>query len=209
MKINSAGLELVKSFEGLYLQGYLCPAGVPTIGYGHTGTVDGKPITTAMKITREKADILLAEDMAKFERVVMQYDPIYHWNENEFSALVSFAFNVGNIHQLTNNGTRTRAQIEIAILKYNKAAGTILPGLSRRRQAELELFRKPVPAAKPATKEENGVVLQQIKIQIDGSAREVLAANVNGNNYVKLRDIAPLLGYDVSANGATPVLKKK
>lgn len=206
MKINSAGLELVKSFEGLYLQGYLCPAGVPTIGYGHTGTVDGKPITTSMKISREKADSLLAADMAKFERVVMQYDPIYHWNENEFSALVSFAFNVGNIHQLTNNGTRSRAQIELSILKYNKAAGVVLPGLTRRRKAELELFKTPV---KPAQKEEGGMVLQKIKIQIDGSMKEVYAANVNGNNYIKLRDIAPLLGYDVSANGATPVLKKK
>ncbi len=73
----------------------------------------------------------------------MLFDSKYHWNQNEFDALVSFAFNVGSINQLTANKTRTKAQIAQAMLSYNKANGKVLAGLTKRRQAERELFLTP------------------------------------------------------------------
>ena len=137
-KINKSGLNLIKKYEGCRLTSYICPAGVLTIGYGHTGK-DVKPNQT---ITKRKAISLLKKDLARFERHVQSYNYIYEWTDNEFSALVSFAFNIGNIDQLTAYGTRTRSQIRTAMLKYVKANGKTLPGLVKRRKAELRLFNR-------------------------------------------------------------------
>lgn len=135
MKINEAGLSLIKSFEGCRLEAYKCPAGVWTIGYGHTAGVK-----QGMKITLEEADKMLREDVEKFEKKVDKYNNTYNFNENQFSALVSFAFNVGSIDKLTANGTRSITVIREKMLLYNKANGRTLSGLVRRRQAEYKLF---------------------------------------------------------------------
>ena len=137
-KINKSGLNLIKKYEGCRLTSYVCPAGVLTIGYGHTGK-DVKPNQT---ITKKKAISLLKKDLARFERHVQSYNYIYEWTDNEFSALVSFAFNIGNIDKLTAYGTRTRSQIRSAMLKYVKANGKTLAGLVKRRKAELKLFNR-------------------------------------------------------------------
>ena len=137
-KINKIGLNLIKKYEGCKLTSYICPAGVLTIGYGHTGK-DVKPNQT---ITKKKAINLLKKDLARFERHVQSYNYIYEWTDNEFSALVSFAFNIGNIDQLTAYGTRTRSQIRSAMIKYVKANGKTLQGLVKRRKAELKLFNR-------------------------------------------------------------------
>ena len=137
-KINKSGLNLIKKYEGCKLTSYICPAGVLTIGYGHTGK-DVKPNQT---ISKKKAINLLKKDLARFERHVQTYNYIYEWTDNEFSALVSFAFNIGNIDQLTAYGTRTRSQIRSAMLKYVKANGKTLQGLVKRRKAELKLFNR-------------------------------------------------------------------
>ena len=137
-KINKNGLNLIKKYEGCRLTSYVCPAGVLTIGYGHTGK-DVKPNQT---ITKKKAISLLKKDLARFERHVQSYNYIYEWTDNEFSALVSFAYNIGNIDQLTAYGTRTRSQIRSAMLKYVKANGKTLAGLVKRRKAELKLFNR-------------------------------------------------------------------
>ena len=137
-KINKSGLNLIKKYEGCRLTSYICPAGVLTIGYGHTGK-DIKPNQT---ITKKKAISLLKKDLARFERHVQSYNYIYEWTDNEFSALVSFAFNIGNIDQLTAYGTRTRSQIRSAMVKYVKANGKTLAGLVKRRKAELRLFNR-------------------------------------------------------------------
>ena len=137
-KINKSGLNLIKKYEGCRLTSYICPAGILTIGYEHTGK-DVKPNQT---ITKKKAISLLKKDLARFERHVQSYNYIYEWTDNEFSALVSFAFNIGNIDQLTAYGTRTRSQIRSAMVKYVKANGKTLPGLVKRRKAELRLFNR-------------------------------------------------------------------
>ncbi|BCK01590.1 lysozyme [Anaerocolumna chitinilytica] len=136
---STAGIALIKRFEGCRLEAYKCPADVWTIGYGHTGSVDGKAIGAGMKITLQKADELLKADLAKFEAKVNKYDK-YKWTQNEFDAMVSFAYNIGNIDQLTAKGTRTKDMIAAKLPAYNKAAGKVLAGLTKRRKAEQELF---------------------------------------------------------------------
>ena len=87
---------------------------------------------------------LLKEDLAKAEKHVNSYDKKYHWTQNEYDALVSFAYNVGNIHQLTAFGTRSKTTIANKILQYTKSNGTVLQGLVRRRNKEQKLFLTPV-----------------------------------------------------------------
>lgn len=149
MKISSQGVSLIKSFEGCRLEAYKCPAGVWTIGYGHTTGVKAGD-----KITQSEADEYLRNDLAIYEKAVLRYDSIYHFNQNQFDALVSFTYNcgIGNLKNLTQNGKRTIAQISAKLPLYNKAGGVILRGLQRRRAAEKELFDTPIKSDKEDTK---------------------------------------------------------
>ena len=87
--INREGLELVKQFEGCKLKAYVCPAGILTIGYGSTG----KHVKPGMVITKDQAEELLRSDLRRFEDCVTEAAP--NATDNQFSAMVSFAFNVG------------------------------------------------------------------------------------------------------------------
>lgn len=138
MHINNEGLSIIKESEGLSLKAYKCPAGVWTIGYGHTG----RDVKKGMVITEEKATDLLRSDIARFERDVSYYNKIYKFTNNEFSALVSFAYNIGSISGLTKAGTRSKEQIANKMLEYCYASGKKLNGLYTRRQKERRLFLK-------------------------------------------------------------------
>ncbi len=139
MRTSKNGIEMIKKFEGLRLRAYKCPAGVYTIGYGHTGS-----IAPNMKISKETAEKFLIDDLKKFENHVNEINVKYKYrfNQNEFDSLVSFAFNIGNIRQLTANGTRKKSVIAEKMLLYNKAGGVTLKGLVNRRKAEHDLFVK-------------------------------------------------------------------
>lgn len=140
-KINTAGLQLIKEFEGLRLQSYLCPAGKWTIGYGHTKTA--RPGQT---ITREQADQLLQADLAEYEACVQNLVKV-PLTDNQFAALVSLAFNIGcaafarsTLLKLLNQGDYHSAAQQFQRWAY--ANGKLLPGLARRRQQESTLFLK-------------------------------------------------------------------
>lgn len=138
MKISAQGINLIAQFEGLSLVAY---KPVPTekywtIGFGHYGP----EITKDTKITKQEALLMLQRDCEKFEKKVNKYYNTYHFNQNQFDALVSFAYNIGNIDGLTKNGTRTITEIANAIPLYNKAGGKVLNGLVKRRNKELQLF---------------------------------------------------------------------
>ena len=137
MKTSQRGINLIKQFEGVRLTAYKCPAGVYTIGYGHT-----RGVQRGMKITEEEASAFLAADLRNSEKAVERYDSVYHWNQNEFDALVSFTFNCGaaNLRSLLRNGRRNSSQIAAALPLYRKAGGKVLKGLERRRAAEKALF---------------------------------------------------------------------
>ena len=138
--INEQGLALIKEFEGCQLEAYLCPAGVPTIGYGHTRSVE-----LGQVISKAEADALLREDLVSAEDAV-DWLVTVSINDNRFSALVSFVFNVGTsafeestLLSLLN----ANAEMDIVanqLLRWNKAGDRELPGLTRRRQAERALF---------------------------------------------------------------------
>lgn len=133
-------IDLIKRFEGYRPTVYLDPVGIPTSGFGHTAGLTKSMV--GMPITMAQAEAWLKDDLVKFEKKVDKYDPIYHWTSNERSAMISFCYNVGNIDGLTAKGTRSKEQIAQVMLGYNKAKGKVLNGLTRRRQAERELFIK-------------------------------------------------------------------
>jgi lysozyme len=164
--INQAGLNLIKSFEGcpdgdpstVNLDAYLDPVGIWTIGWGHAIVVGGKFLRGSANrataralypggITPDQAEQLLRGDVLDKCRDVeaMVKVPV---NDNQYAALVSFAFNVGpaNLKNSTllrrvNEGNFAAAALEFA--KWNKSAGKVLAGLTRRRAAEAALFQTP------------------------------------------------------------------
>ena len=137
MQIGNKGLELIKKYEGLRLTAYKCPAGVWTIGYGHTAGVK-----SGDKITKEQAEELLKKDLQIYVNHVNNLHMSF--NQNQFDALVSFCYNLGPgcLSSLIRN--RTFQQIADAMRLYNKAAGKVLPGLVKRREEERALFLTPI-----------------------------------------------------------------
>ena len=148
LKISEKGLALIKEFEGCHLTAYQDEVGVWTIGWGITNAdkaVTGATIKKGLKITREKAEKWLRDTLnERYAPKVNKYNGKYNWSQNEFDALVSFAFNIGFIDQLTANGSRSKSVISNKMLQYNKAGGKVYNGLIRRRKAERALFLTPV-----------------------------------------------------------------
>lgn len=159
--LSQNGLDLIKSFEGCVLKAYKCVQTEKyyTIGYGHYGA-DVKPGQT---ITKAQAEELLKKDVARFVSHVNSYMPKYNFNQNQFDALVSFAYNIGNINQLTASGTRSIQQIANNILLYNKSGGRVLQGLVNRRKKEQALFNSPTNSEPiPAKKKTNEEIAKEV-----------------------------------------------
>lgn len=148
MKTSQKGIDLIKEFEGCQLKAYQDANGVWTIGWGIVTAdkdVTGKTIQKGMTISQKTADEWFEKALTKrYEPKVRKYDSKYHWNQNEFDAMVSFAYNIGSIDALTDEGKRSKSTIAEKILLYNKAGGRTLAGLTRRRRAEHDLFITPV-----------------------------------------------------------------
>ena len=142
--VSPRGLAIIKEFEGFSAKAYYCPAKVLTIGYGTTNSdrsITGVTITEGMTITEKQASEWLKKSVdLKYGKNVNKFDHIYHWTQNEFDAMVSFAYNLGSIDGLCANGKRSKPQIADAMLKYVKANGKVLPGLVKRRKKERALF---------------------------------------------------------------------
>lgn len=145
-KISKRGVDLIKSFEGLRLKPYLCSAKVPTIGYGNTFYENGSKVTLKdQAITEARATELLEWSLRRFEQWVDSYciDSI---NQNQFDALVSFCYNLGpaNLKASTLlkkvNKDPNDPTIRAEFMKWNKAGGRALAGLTRRREAEANLY---------------------------------------------------------------------
>ena len=148
MKLGSKGLELIKSFEGFYSKPYLDPIGIPTIGYGATYYPNGKKVTMKDKpLTEKEASDLLKQMMTTYENDVKRLVK-RELNQNQFDALVSFTYNLGgaNLGKSTLlkkvNANPCDKTIKDEFLKWNKAGGKVLNGLTRRRNAEAELYFK-------------------------------------------------------------------
>ena len=186
MKTSSNGIKLIKEFEGCDLK---ATKAVPTekyytIGYGHYGS----DVKKGQTITKEEAELLLISDLSYYEKKVSKYNNIYNFNQNEFDALVSFCYNIGNIDQLTSNGKRSRNEIKSAIIKYNKRGGIVYKGLTNRRKKELELFNKPCASVSyfPACKSNYKSIIDALKsINVNSSyGNRKHIAYINGiSNY--------------------------
>jgi lysozyme len=147
-KTGTAGIEMIKFFEGFRSAPYKCPAGIPTIGYGATFYPNGKKVTMADKaITEQEGTALLQNMLVSFEKYVDSYcvDTI---TQNQFDALVSFAYNLGpaNLKSSTLlkkvNANPEDETIHLEFMKWVKAGGKTLKGLVRRREAESQLYFK-------------------------------------------------------------------
>ena len=139
MRISRTGIELIKAHEGLRLAAYICPSGVPTIGYGHTYNVK-----MGDRITEEQAEKFLIDDLAVAEREVNRYG--LNLTQNQFDALVSFVFNVGvgNFRSSTLlkrlKANPNDPDIANQFKKWVYGGGKVLPGLVRRREEEAKLY---------------------------------------------------------------------
>lgn len=141
-KLSQKGLELIKQFEGLSLTPYVCAGGINTIGYGNTYYTNGKKVTLQDKpITKEQAEELLKFSLSTYEKAVDSFcrDDI---SQSQFDALVSFAYNLGTgaLQKSTLikkvNANPKDVTIADEFMKWNKANGKVLVGLTKRRQAE-------------------------------------------------------------------------
>lgn len=140
-EINQAGLGIIEKRESLQLKAYICPRGKLTIGYGHTGP----DVHLGMVITKERAEELLQQDLRNAESAVSRLVKIT-LSDDEYSALVSFVFNIGggefehDCHLLTylNQGRKDLAEAEFP--KWDHCNGKVLGGLTERRADELALF---------------------------------------------------------------------
>lgn len=134
---NQAGLQLIESFEGLRLTSYQDSVGVWTIGYGHT-----LGVKAGQTITQLQAQAFLQQDLGVAEAAVNKLG--LNLTDNQFAALVSFTFNLGagNLNKLMSQGL---AAAPDRILLFDHAGGRVLPGLTRRRQAERALYLTPDP----------------------------------------------------------------
>lgn len=146
MQISDKGLNLIKKFEGFSSKPYLCPAKVPTIGFGSTYYENGKVVNLDDEaISEERATELLKYTTDKIFGSFVNKVVKVKLNQNQFDALVSFAYNLGNgnLQQSTllkkvNNSDFIGASLEFE--KWTKANRKVLSGLVKRRLAEKELF---------------------------------------------------------------------
>lgn len=142
MKTSEIGIKLIKKYEGCKLKAYLCPAGIPTIGYGNTTYENGSKVKINDVITQERANELFLNLLPYYERVVNMHIK-RELNQNEFDALVSFCWNCGSsirLFMLVNKS-------DVSTYKwwttnYIKGGGKVLPGLVKRRKEEADLFIK-------------------------------------------------------------------
>ena len=139
MKTSNTGIELIKVFEGCELEAYHCAAGVPTIGYGHI-----KGVSMGDTVTLEQAEEMLVEELNEYEGYInnMVTVPL---QQNQFDAMVSWVYNLGGgnlkastLLKVVNSGDFNGVPEQI--MRWNKAGGKVLEGLTRRRQAEADLF---------------------------------------------------------------------
>ena len=139
MKTGSKGIDLIKHFEGCELEAYKCPAGGWTIGYGHI-----KGVKEGMTITEHQAEEMLKSELNEYEGYINNLVTA-ELNQNQFDAMVSWVYNLGGgnlkastLLKVLNAGDY--AGVPAQMMRWNKAGGKVLEGLTRRRQAEADLF---------------------------------------------------------------------
>lgn len=148
--MNAATISLIKEFEGFVARPEPDPIGLPTVGYGHLCQTTGcAEVPYPFPLTTTTASALLTSDLRTYQNCIARdiADSV-RLNANQYGALVSWAFNVGcgnsessTLVRRLNNGENPNTVAEEELPKWNKAGGQVLPGLVRRRAAEVTLFK--------------------------------------------------------------------
>jgi lysozyme len=185
MQINENGLALIRKFEGFRGKAYRDAVGVWTIGYGHTSMAGLPQVKAGLMIDRNRAAIILAKDVALFAEGVAALVKT-ELNDNQFAALVSFAYNVGlgNFRKssvLIAVNREDFAAVPRRLALWSKAGGRVLPGLVKRRAAEAELFATDVEGSitdvlKPVVEAAKGKALGKSKTAWSAGLAGVLGA---------------------------------
>ena len=199
MRMSAAGLAIVKEFEGLRLKAYKCPAAVWTIGYGHTSAAGNPMVTPELVITKDEAEEVLAQDMEQYEEGVRKYVKV-DLTQGQFDALVDFAYNagVGALQKSTllkKVNAEKFDEVPAEFMKWTKGGGKELPGLVRRRRAEVKLWRgldteKPVPVDEARAEPDQPKASKSIT-----QSREANAAVVAGGlgTVAVVREVMPMV----------------
>lgn len=180
MKTSQRGIDLIKNFEGFRAMSYkaLPTEKYYTIGYGHYGP----DVRFTQCVTKKEAEDMLKADIVRFENAVNKWDGKYHFTQNEFDALVSFTYNLGEgcLNQVTADGTRTKAQIADKMLLYYNAGGKKIEGLVLRRKMERDLFlttsgsTESIPEA-----EKYQIAIPTLRARCRGDKVKILQKNCN------------------------------
>jgi len=190
MKTSNKGLDLIKEFEGCRLTAYVCPAGVLTIGYGHTGT----DVYPGQNVSQAEADRLLVNDLIRFENTVNSAVSV-NLTQTQFDALVSFTFNVGGgafrystLLALLNQGDYAGAAGQFK--RWVNGANGPLAGLVRRRAAEEALFLSEEQPPEEVVVEENSEIIATITANHDTllKKRPVQSFELSANEIVNVEN---------------------
>lgn len=178
-KASNKCIEMIKKLEGFSERPYRCTENEQyfTIGFGHYGITNPN-----MVIDKAIGERLLLEDLDKTYEALEWYDDIYHFTDTEYDALVSFAFNIGGINQLTQSGTRNKNEIANAMLKYNTDGVNVVDGLVKRREIEHNLFVNGVYPSGIESDDNNKVdKLQIATISEDTTVNELVDLILSGD----------------------------
>ena len=202
MTTSKQGVDMIKIFEGFRSKAYkvVSTEKYYTIGYGHYGS----DVKRCQIITDAEGEQLLINDLKKFEAKVNEYSSRYNFNQHEFDALVSFAYNVGSIDQLTDNGKRTRVEIRKHWVEYNKSGGNVIKGLTTRRTKELELFNTPITADIVETDDTGADKVNSKLSELDKLVRDTIVGKYGsgynrraalGNKYTYVQNVINFIYY--------------
>lgn len=202
MTTSKQGVDMIRIFEGFRSKAYkaISTEKYYTIGYGHYGS----DVKRGQTITDTEGEQLLINDLKKFEAKVNEYSSRYNFNQHEFDALVSFAYNVGSIDQLTDNGKRSRAEIRKHWIEYNKSGGKVIKGLTTRRTKELELFNTPITADIVKTDDTGADKVNSKLSELDKLVRDTIAGKYGsgynrraalGNKYTYVQNVINFIYY--------------
>jgi lysozyme len=193
MNMTEAGLDLIRQAEGFRSQAYRDSGGVLTIGYGHTSMAGAPAVTAGMRVTIDEAESILRRDVAQFALVVRKALRV-QLSERQFSALVSFCYNVGgasfarsSVLLSVNSGDYAAVPRRLAL--WNKAAGKVLPGLIKRRAAEAAMFMSADPGKARADEPVVGKPIHRSKSIV----LAIVTALMTGIKAI-LGDAAPIFG---------------
>lgn len=190
MKMSAAGIEtLIKPFEGCRLNAYCCPAGKLTIGWGHTSSAGAPEVVKGMSITQNQADSILSADLVRYEQAVtdLLQQPL---TQHQFDVLVDFAYNAGvgalkssTLLKKVNAGNFDAVPAEL--MKWTKSNGKVLPGLVRRRQAEIAWWNKDNDHVEGEQRIEPDLVPSRTMAQSKQGNAAIITASLGGFGAVK------------------------